>query len=69
MIHNRETDGVNERLERKIVENIYGNLFSIDFDAKSDEKDATSFITCELSFTFLDFQIAERVLYERSFNL
>ena len=69
MIHNPQNEAPNDHKKRKIVENLYSNLFSIDFDAENDEKDAPSFMTAELSFTFLDFQIAERVLNERSFNL
>ena len=55
MIHNPQNEAPNDHKKRKIVENLYSNLFSIDFDAENDEKDAPSFITAELSFTFLDF--------------
>ena len=36
MIHNPQIDEPDESKKRQIIENIYSNLFGIDFDAKND---------------------------------
>ena len=35
----------------------------------SEDPDLPAFITTELSFTFLDYQIVEKILQDRNFDL
>ena len=51
----RVDDKNDETKKRQIIESQYAHLFAVDFDVMSDDPDLPSFITTQLSFTFLDF--------------
>ena len=69
MIWNPRVDEPDEKKKRQIMESQYAHLFSVDFNVMSDDPDLPAFITTELSFTFVDFQIAEKILLDRNFDL
>jgi hypothetical protein len=48
---------------------MYAHLFSVDYSNDNLNEDDPSFIGAQMSFTYLDMQIIEKVLLEREFDL
>jgi len=47
----------------------YSDLFTVDFSQESRSEFLPSFFAAQISFTYLDWFILERVLKERDFDL
>ena len=48
---------------------MYSHLYSVDYSNDNLNADDPSFIGTQMSFTYLDMQIIEKVLLEREFDL
>jgi hypothetical protein len=57
------------KLEEKVAI-LYSHLFNIDYSLKTiDCEKSPEFLALELSFTYQDYQIIEKIINERRFDL